>query len=112
MILLTVDIVDVRLIMMHNRKLSLQEQELLRSIFDMIFENHNRAIKVLDRFRNVKVLYPEVKDVLNIILFFENRDIKLQSLEFYVKRVDNQGIRNIIQSSISNKRYKLCLKSI
>ncbi|QIN94856.1 hypothetical protein CPT_Privateer_063 [Proteus phage Privateer] len=97
--------------MMYNRKLSLQEQELLRSIFDMIFENHNRSIKVLDRFRNVKVLYPEVKDVLNIILFFEDREIKLQSLEFYIKRVNNQSIRNIIQSSISNKRYKLCLKS-
>lgn len=105
------DIVAVGLTIMTSRKLSLQEQELLRSIFDMIFEDHNRSIKVLDRFRNVKTLYPEIRKVLNIILFYEGRDIKIQALEFYIKRVENQGIRNIIQSSLFSKRHKLCLKS-
>lgn len=93
---------------MYN-SISLQEQELIRSIADLIIQDHVRARNIFGDFTQITTLYPELSDICFFVTTFDNDELAFyKNLENEINKIDNKSIRNIFISAFNsyiNKNY-------
>lgn len=84
---------------MHN--ISLQEQELIRNIADLIIQNPGRAQDMFGNFEQIIQLYPDIRDVCLLVNRGNHfsRHYKDQ-LIYEINRIQNPAIRNIFDSAM------------
>ncbi len=97
--------------------ISLQEQELIRSIADLIIQDHARARKIFGDFIQVITLYPELKDICLLVITSDNNELAFhKNLASEINKIDNKSIKNIFTSAFNsyinkNNIYKTSNKS-
>jgi hypothetical protein len=88
---------------MHN--ISLQEQELIRNIADLIIQNPLRAQAMFGNFEQIIQLYPDIRDICLLVNSGEYYNEHYQyKLIDEINRIKNPAIRNIFYSAIYSYR--------
>lgn len=86
---------------MHN--ISLQEQELIRNIADLIIQNPRRAQDMFGDFEQITQLYPDIRNICLLVNSGEHYYGSYEDKLIYeINRIKNPAIRNIFYSAINS----------